>query len=98
MTQQQTEQYFVDNPDKLRESIILLIEGISSSWMSFEQNDPRPRILLRYLYLYFDYASKNRKTDAFSFNEDWDFLFSEISMYIAGFQNTVIHIPSFLKD
>jgi len=97
MTQQQTEQYFVDNPDKLRESIILLIEGISSSWMSFEQNDPRPRILLRYLYLYYDHAEKNRKTDINTFIDYYDEIICGIAMYIAGWQGDVINYQLFLK-
>jgi len=91
-----TEQYFVENPDKLREVIVSLIEAISSEWMTFEQNDPRPRILLRYLFIYYElpFNGFSRKDFLCQFDE----LMTEIAMYISGWQGDIIKLPPFLKD
>lgn len=99
MNAQQTEQYFLENPDKLREVIILFINGISSDWMAFKQNDPRPRLLLRYLYLY-DIVRPPALNPYRQriYERQFEVLLSQISMYIAGWQGDIIQVPEFLKS
>jgi len=99
MTVQQTEQYFKENPDKLRESIVLLIHFISQDWMPYGSNDSRPNILLRYLYLYHDTPAScfDSTFDQMVFDSQFETLLSQIAMYLAGWQGDIIQVPEFLK-
>lgn len=98
MNHQQAEQFLIDNPQKLKRDIISYIQEISSDWQSFEQNDQRPRILLRLLFLYYDYAFEKRNCSEATFHEEFTELTSEIAMCIGGWQGDIIELPFFLKD